>query len=333
MIFREILRRSEVFAYVLSSLERLPRKLRCSLTFSECYYVFWSVLTLSCGFSAVQNGFLMFRSIPWCFLMFCFVLWRSEEFLLVISWRERFLSVSRCSAMFLAVLRRFRAFCGVSWILLSLKWLEMVLRCFCTFRGVLSCSETFSCVVSRSKRFLKVLRHSVTSAEFIGVFWFILIPLKGSWRFQTFSDFSGCSETFWSVLIGFEVILKDSWTFKSVILRCRVIWGVSMGSEGTHKVLSHYLTVLFCSETFSWDLSRSERLLYIMSHSMKLWGCYAGTSWVLSSSLILVNVLIGCLTFWGALTWTEALLLVLSGYKIFQKVSEAFSSLSFFSSS
>ena len=83
--------------------------------------------------------------------------------------------------------------------------------------------------------------------------------------------------------------MKDSWNFRSIILRCKVIWGFFVGYDTLLKVLRHDLTfwsVLFCLERFSWFLSASERLLNILRHSIKFWGCseaFFGILWILSA--------------------------------------------------
>ena len=200
MIFREILRRSVVFVLVLSSFERFPRNLRCSLAFWTCCYVFWSVLRLSCGFAAVLKGYWMFWGVLCCFLMFYFVLWRFEEFSLVLSCSERFLSVLRHSPMLLVDL-----FWKVPWGLihsLTFFW----------------CSEAFWGILMGYKRFWKTPGHSEASSYVVGWSEAFLSVLKGSLRFW---GVIWLSEGFRFVLKRshrFRVILKDSCTL------CVILW-------------------------------------------------------------------------------------------------------------
>ena len=149
--------------------------------------------------------------------------------------------------------------------------------------------------------------------------------LKSFWRSLTFSD------VFWSlrqfrVFSCFWTLLKDSWTFRRIILHWRVISGVSMAIEKFLKVLKRSLTswsVLFCSKTSPWVLSSFVRLQYVLSYSIKFCGCceaIRGISWVWSGSETFVNVLRDCLMFYGILTWSKVLLLVLSCFETFQEV-------------
>ena len=130
----------------------------------------------------------------------------------------------------------------------------------------------FPWVQSGCWRFWAVLWHS-------GAFCSIMMRSHVSERFLEVEDISWCFCFFWGILKcshGFLAVLKASWKFRSVMLRCGVIRGVFVVSEGFFKVLKHYLTLwsaLFCSQTFSRFLSSSERLLYINRHSMRFWGC------------------------------------------------------------
>ena len=187
--------------------------------------------------------------------MFWGVLWSgvlrlSYVFSFVLKGSYSFLDIFWCSWVFWRVLRHSEATRGFCKALncLDRGW-GVIRRC----GGILSFSEAFSWVVSGSERFFTVLgglRHSLMF-------------------FLVFLGFERYSHVFWAVM-------KDSWKFRSVVLRCGVIWGIFVGSDRFLKVLRLYLTfwsVLFCSETFSYFLSGFKRLLYVERHSMKFWGC------------------------------------------------------------
>ena len=222
VMIREILTLSGVLLFVPSGSERFLNFLRsfflCSrdvLRFSD---VIWGVL-------------MEIWKVPECSEAYCDVFWwHPEVFSLVLSCFERILSVLRCSLMFLGILRRSNSFWGN---LVDYEWFYNYLFFlgFVTFSGILMSSgghfHGFWGVVNGFPRFWGVLW---CKRNFLGT----RISSHGSDRhldvWDILSSFGMCSGNLRHFHV-FWVVLKDSWTFRSVIIRCEEIWGVSVGFE------------------------------------------------------------------------------------------------------
>ena len=192
------------------------------------------------------------------------------------------------------------------------------------FIDIQGCSELFLEVLMSFERFWKFSEGSEAFCDIWSVLWGILMRSHGS---ETVLEVSDIMWRFW-VLWGnlrypseFWAILKDSWTFI-------VAW-----SEAFLLVLKgsiRFWGIIWLSGVFCFVLKRSHGFWVVLKDSCTLWVILwsygdivkhsKGISWILSSSEMFLNVLIGSLIFRGALTWSEALLLVMCGFEMFQKV-------------
>ena len=259
VVFWCILWRSEAFLWVQGCSKiswRFWGILLCFETFWSaliCFERFWKipegsevfpdVLVVSWGFQTLSHAFSLIRSSSeriqkaqkYTVTLTGGILRYSHGFW---SGSERILSVLRCSLMFFGILSRSNLFSGV---LTYSERLYMVLLVFERLFDILKCSEAFSIVLRISKGFSKLLRCFLCER----IFWGNLMRSHGSVSYlyvrnilRCCRDLSGSlrySHVFW-------IVLKHSWTFRAVMLRCTEIWGVPVGCERFIKDLRYFLT-------------------------------------------------------------------------------------------
>ena len=229
-MFCEILSRSKAFSWILSSSERFSTNLRFLWNFG-------CVIRLTDVFRSLLLGSQQFLKVSECYDLYDDVLWCSLAF-----W-----GVLMCSHWFLIVLKGYYFFCLLwcSCVLWGVIWHSEVSHGFC--KG-LNCLEGVWAVIRRSGLY--------------ELFWDILMSSERFWKdpeglrysltfFWVFWGFLSYSQVFWAVM-------KDSWKFRSVILRCMVTWDVFVSSYRLLKVLRRYLDFLECSVLFGNDFMVSE---------------------------------------------------------------------------